>query len=383
MKILGRKEIEALIEAKSEYCISIYMPVHRLGDKQDGLRYKNLLIEAEKLLTAKGMRSAEAVKLLAPEHELAEVTEYWMNMGADGLAVFCTDDMKERYPLPRKVEESVTVAERFRVKPLIPLITGTGRFFVLALNKGNIRLFLGSRFSMTECGLPEDAPASIEEALRYDDPQKQLQFHTGTAPSSDRRGAMFHGHGVGIDEERENITRFFQQLAGSLYPVFHEQQIPVVLAGTESLPPLYREQDKSGLLLEATIDSNPEAMTRQALHEMAWQLVSPLFAEQEKKEYEKFQELQGTGKTSTNIAEILTASVGGRTESLFIAEDAEQWGTFDLENGKVEFKGEETPEALDLCDLTVALTLKNSGSVYVKNRDEMPVSEKLAAILRY
>lgn len=383
MKILGRKEIDALIETKSDYCISIFMPVHRLGDQQDSLRYKNLLAEAEKLLTIKGMRSAEAVKLLEPEKELAEVAEYWMNMGADGLAVFCTGDMRERYPLPRKVEESVTVAEYFRVKPLIPLITGTGRFFVLALNKINTRLFLGSRFSMIECGLPEDTPASIDEALRYDDPQKQLQYHTGTAPSSVRRGAMFHGHGVGKDEERENTIRFFQQLAGNLYPVFHEQQIPVVLVGVESLPPLYREQDNSGLLVEATIDSNPEAMTGQALHEMAWQKVSPFFAEEEKTDYAKFADLQGTGKTSTDIAEILPAADNGRVEVLFVAENSEQWGLYNPEEQEVEFAEENAAGSADLFDLAVSWILKNGGSVYVKKQDEMPGSEKIAALMRY
>lgn len=383
MKILGRKEIERLTDARSDYAISIYMPVHPLGDQQDSIRYKNLVEEAEKLLTAKGMRPAEAVRLLTPEQELADVAEYWMNLGAEGLAVFCSEDFRERYPLPRKVEASVTVAEQFRIKPLIPLVTGGGRFFVLALSKSGTRLYLCSRLSITEAGLPEGAPASMAEALRYDDPQSQLQYHTGTSQAAGKRGAMYHGQGVGIDEERENTIRFFQQLAKKLFPVFKEEQIPVVLAGVESLPPIYREQDDSGLLLDKSIDSNPEAMTREALHEFAWQLVSPVFAEKEKMAQEKFAELHGTGKTSTNIAEILTAAVGGRIETLFVAENAEQWGIFRPEIGKVEFRHEQDPGSLDLGDFAVASTLKNSGTVYVKSRDQMPDSEKLAAILRY
>lgn len=383
MKILGRKEIEALIDTKSDYCISIYLPVHRLGDQQDSLRYKNLLVEAEKLLVAKGMRSAEAVKLLAPEHELAGEVEYWMNMGAEGLAVFINGGLRERYPLPRKVEESVTVAERFRVKPLMPLLTGIGRFFILALSKGNTRLYLGSRYSITEAGLPEDAPASLEEVLRYDEPLSQLQFHTGTAPSRDKRGAMFHGHGVGIDEERENTVRFFQHLARKLYPLFYEQQIPVVLAGVEALPPIYRDQDDSGLLVAESIDSNPEAMTRQALHEMAWQLVGPIFAEKEKEAQAKFEELHGTGRTSVEVAEIVGAAEGGRIETLFVAENAEQWGSFDPETLEVEFKPEDAAGAVDLLDLAVTRTLKNGGTVYVRQQEEMPETQKMAAILRY
>ncbi len=383
MKIMGRKEIERLIETKSDYCISLYLPVHRLGDQQDPIRYKNLLGEAEKLLTARGLRSADAVKLLAPEYDLVKDSDYWMNLGAEGLAVFYADDLWERYPLPRKFAESVTVATRFRVKPLIPLITGDGCFFILALNKSNTRLFVGTRLSITETGLPEGAPASIAEVLRYDDPQKQLQFHTGTGASRDERGAMFHGHGVGIDEERENIIRFFQQLAKELYPQFITEQIPVVLAGDISLPPIYRDQDRSGMLFPETIDSNPESMTLQALHEMAWQLVGPVFAEKEKNAREKFDELQGTGQTSIDIVEIVIGAHGGRVETLFVEENVEQWGVFDPEKQQVKFTLQDDADSVDLLDLAAAWTLKNSGAVYVKKRDEMPGAEKLAAVLRY
>jgi hypothetical protein len=103
MKILGRKEIDALIAARSDYCVSIYLPVHRLGDAQDSIRYRNLLGKAERLLTEKGMRAPDAAKFLAPEYELAARADYWMDLGAEGLAVFLVGQFRERYPLPRKV----------------------------------------------------------------------------------------------------------------------------------------------------------------------------------------------------------------------------------------------------------------------------------------
>ena len=172
MKILGSKEIRTLVENQSDHCISINLPVHRLGAPQDNIRFKNLLGKAEKLLVDQGMRSVEAGKLLGPEYELLENTEYWKNLGADGLAVFCSEDLREKYLLPKKFSESVTVARRFRVKPLLPLVTGNGRYFILALNKNDTRLFAGSRFSIAEIGLPEGAPNSLAEALKYDDPQR-------------------------------------------------------------------------------------------------------------------------------------------------------------------------------------------------------------------
>jgi len=45
-----------------------------------------------------------------------------------------------------------------------------------------------------------DTPRKIEDILKYDDPEKQLQYHTGTSSGKGKRSAIFHGHGVGTDD---------------------------------------------------------------------------------------------------------------------------------------------------------------------------------------
>lgn len=383
MKILGRKEIESLVEKKSDHCVSIYMPIHRLGDAQDTLRYKNLLGKAERLLVEQGMRPAVAMRLLEPEYQLLKNIEYWRSPGSEGLAAFYSDGQWQRYLLPRRFSESVTVGERFRIKPLIPLVTGDGRYFVLALQKKNTRLFLGSRFSITEIGLPGGTPKSMEEVLRYDDPERQLQYHTGTAGTGGRRQAMYHGQGVGIDEEEENVSRFFKELDKHLYPLFFQQKIPVVLAGSRSLSSLYRKLESSGMLVSAGIDVNPESLSQEELHQRSWRLVAPLFAEEENSARDKFFELHGTGLTLTDIASVVGAAKEGRIETLFLVEDAEVRGTFDPSTNKAEIVSADTPGAVDLCDLAVAWTLANKGNIYLKHEVEMPVNSGVAAVLRY
>jgi hypothetical protein len=221
------------------------------------------------------------------------------------------------------------------------------------------------------------------EAIRYDEPQRQLQYHTGTASTGGKRQAMYHGQGVGIDEERENIKRFFQQLEKRLSPIFFEQKIPVVLAGVESLPPMYREQDSSGMLLRQILAGNPESMSPEDLHQKAWQLVVPVFAEEEKKAREKFQQLRGTDRVVTDIADIVKAAKAGRIETLFMVENIEKWGIFDARKYEATLTAADLPGAVDLSDLAVAWTLQGNGAVYIKKQDEMPVAEPTAAILRY
>lgn len=383
MKILGRKEIKALIEKESDYCVSIYLPVHRFGDPQDTIRFKNLLVQAQKLLEQRGLRSVEAAKLIAPEFELLEDVQYWKNLGSEGLAVFISEDLRKRYLLPLEFSESAAVAGRFRVKPLISLITGDGRFFILALNKSDTRLFIGSRYSIAEVGLPDGAPRGLEEALKYDDPEKQLQFHTGAAGTGGRRQAMFHGHGAGADDERENISRFFQQLEKHLHPVFLEEKIPVVPVGVEYLPPLYREIDSSGMLVSGSLNVNPSAMRPEELHDRVWQLVAPVFTQEENAAREKFHKLYGTGLAVSDMAEIVAAAKDGRVETLFVLKDVTVWGVFDPGKNMIIPTADDFPGAVDLLDLAAALTLAGNGAVYVKKLEEMPVQEDIAAILRY
>lgn len=383
MKILGAKEIKSLIEKEADHCVSMYLPVHRIGDPRDRIHLKNLLAEAKRLLVAQGLRSVEAAKLLAPEHEPLEDMRYLTNLGAEGMALFISENFRERYLLPRRFSESVTVAGRFRVKPLLPLLTGDGRYFILALSKDEVRLFIGSRYGIVETGLPDGAPVGIEEALRYDQPEKQLQYHTGAPEAGGRRGAMFHGQGAGADDERNNIRRFFQQLDKYLSPVFSKEKMHVVPVGVEYLPPLYRVVDSSGMLLSGSVNTNPGALGPEELHARTWQLVAPLFAEREEAAREKFHALHGTGLAVTDIAEILAAARDGRVEILFAVEECEIWGVFDSGRYMIIPTVGDFPGAVDLLDLAVAWTLAGNGDVYVRKLEEMPLPADSASILRY
>lgn len=103
---------------------------------------------------------------------------FWQH-GSDGLAVFLARDLFRSYRLPIRFDELVAVSNRFHTKPLLPLLTGDGRFYVLALSQNDVRLFLCTKYSVSEVNL-EGVPRSLEEALRYDEAGRplQLQAHT-------------------------------------------------------------------------------------------------------------------------------------------------------------------------------------------------------------
>ena len=68
MNLLSRDELKSLMQKKETPCVSIYMPTYRTAPetKQNPLRLKNLIREAEERLISSGLRPPEARKLLKP-----------------------------------------------------------------------------------------------------------------------------------------------------------------------------------------------------------------------------------------------------------------------------------------------------------------------------
>ena len=170
------EDLRKLVEAAHPVCLSIYQPAHRAGPDtrshatQDLIRLKNLLRAAADRLTAGGLRPRDAEDLLAPARRLLDDAVFWQYQ-SDGLAVFLAPGMTRTFRIPIRFEELVVVAPRFHVKPLLPLLTGDGLFYVLALSQNEVRLLAGTRNYMGEVELP-GAPRSLAEALQYDDPER-------------------------------------------------------------------------------------------------------------------------------------------------------------------------------------------------------------------
>ena len=114
----------------------------------------------------------------------------------------------EYYRLPLEFEELLVIADRYHLKPLIPLLSKNGHFYVLALSQKQVRLMEGSLLSIDEIDL-EDVPTSMREALWFEDPERQLQFHTGsiTPSHAGANPAAYHGQGVSEDDAKTDACR--------------------------------------------------------------------------------------------------------------------------------------------------------------------------------
>lgn len=258
------------------------------------------------------------------------------------------------------LESQVAVSEPFRIAPLLPLLGGDGRFYVLALSENGVRLLQGTRHTTSAVDLGS-APTSLAEALRAHDRDEPLQFHTQPSLGRGRRGAIFHGQGVGIDTKKDD-------------------RVPLVLAAVGELMPLYRQASTYPHLLNRGIEGNPDRLSPSELHDCAWPLVEPLFRQEEEEALARYRQLTGTGRTASKVAEVVPAACRGEVETLFVARDGKCWGTFDAAACRVEEHEREKPGDDDLLDLAAAQTLQRGGSTHLLARSQMPDTALLAAI---
>ena len=58
----------------------------------------------------------------------------------------------------------MVVTDNFHIKPLLPLFTGDGHFYILALSQNEVRLLSGTRYSVSEVEIGQ-VGGSLAEAI--------------------------------------------------------------------------------------------------------------------------------------------------------------------------------------------------------------------------
>lgn len=389
MPLLSQDELKNLIENSSRPCVSIYMPTQKAGPdiRQNPIRFKNVMREAEERLDAMGVPHQEAMEWLKQAHEL-DTNEFWEQQD-QGLAIFISPKLFCYYSLPFGFEELVVVTDHFHLKPILYLMNNDGRFYILALSQKDVKFFEGTRSNVKEVEV-ENMPKSLDEALGYDETAKEGQFRIATpkggTSNSFQQPGSFHGQGSpDRDKHQEGILQFFHAIDGALHEKLRNKKGPLVLAGVEYLFPIYQEANTYPHLVEEGITGNPQNLKPEELHDLAWQIVEPVFQQSQKEAMERYQELAGadTGKASHDIKEIIPAAYFQRVDSLFVPVGRQIWGDFDPETMAIDLHTEPEPDDEDMLDFAAIHTILNGGAVYAVEPELVPDKAPAAAIFRY
>jgi hypothetical protein len=389
MTLLTKDQILEIAGSAGGLGVSILMPTHRAGSeiRQDPIRLKNLLNEAENRLTARGLRRDDADAILAPAVELLDSADFWQHR-SEGLALYLAEAFIRTVDLPYQPEERLTVGPSFRVRPLLPLLDGGERFALVTVSLAGARVFSGDREGLAEReGL--DLPKGVKEVMEETDYQQMTHSPPTARPrTAAGEGALPGKHNFGEAPEelrKAELIEYLRRLDAALLPVLSGRHEPVVIAGDPQVSGHFHGLSKLPNLVEEAVEVNAAALDQEQLHERVLPLVRPMFGRARQGALDHLRALHGSGdaRAVTSVPEIVKAARYARVDTIFLPDSGEIWGRFDEGKDQVTVRG--TPEAgdVDLLDEAAVDTLRTGGAVFTLSREDLPLGAPAAAVLRY
>ena len=305
-------------------------------DREPRVRLKNLVKDAYARLLERGMRAADARNMLEPARELDRDPAFWREPPA-GVALFLSPEESRVVHLARSFADCVFVDEAYLVTPLLCELNSTVRFYLLTLSQNRVGLYVGDDEGLSPIHV-QNLPNNAGEALRYDQFERQLQFHFGGGKQ--RRGKsipVYHGMGAGEDGKKTPIERFVQVIAGVIDAHLirlpqHEAhqgtrqisrkelpQAPLVLAGVDYLCSLYRSTSRYEHIPARTISGNPEIRKSDELYRSAFEIAREWYEEQTAPARERFLADLASGRAISKLEDIEAALRDGAVEDIAVA----------------------------------------------------------------
>lgn len=389
MDPLDQQAWQMLLAERTGPCLSLFMPVYPMSVKShaEPLRLQRLLTEAENQLAGWRLGVAQVDDLLAPVRALAKDNLTFWQEQSHGLAIFVAPNFVRTFRLPLTFAEKVVVSSRLWVRPLLPMLTAEGQFYLLTLSQNQVRLFRATRFALRKVALPQ-IPHSLAEATKYDqvEPVRQIHSIASAGSGTGRRAVAFHGHGTASDAKtvKDTLHHFLQAVDSGVCDLLANDSTPLLLAGTRSICGSYRKINRYPYLCRESLDGAPDRASLAALHQRGWALLEPLFQRDQQQAVFQFQQRMGTHdrRALTDLAAIVPAAVNQRVKILLVTPDSEIWGNFVSAQDTVRLASQPGPDNEELINLAVVRTLHNSGQVYVVSAPDLGHAT-VAALLRY
>jgi len=384
MALLKETQFKELAEFHGPHCASIFIPTERVSEgvkeSKDRIHFEQEVRAVRDRLREYGLSDRAIEAMLEPAMKLASDSGFWRRM-SDGLAVFIAPDYFKYLTVPVRFESYSYVADHFYVKPLMPLFSGDGRFFILALTLHGAQFYEATRHTLSEVYVRDLTPARLEEVVGYDYEEKSLQYRSQGMGGA---GAVFHGQGRQKDKRREEVLQYCRAVDKGLLEMLHDERVPMVVACVDFLFPIYQEVNQYKYLAEEHVSGNPEQIEAIALHEKAWEKVRSLFEQPRWEKKQQYDELKHTERASFEVADIVPAAVNGRIDTLFVQNRADVFGRFDPAANAVVMEEDKDISNASLLNLAVVKTFLQKGRVFLVEPEDMPEEGTLVnAILRF
>jgi hypothetical protein len=360
-------EFRSLDAVRDSICISIYLPTTPVTRDNliDRITFKNAIADAVAQLEAANLDKRSITAAYRILNELLHDECFWTYQ-ADGLAVFATPRELRTFRLPVCVEHTVEVADRFHLKPMLPLRAYPGACFVLALSQRTVRI-VEVTSSLAETVTVQAMPNSMSDALKR-------QFPKDRAPA--RRIQGREGMNVVIGQYCRMIDR-------ALRAILAGRTQPLVVAAVEEMAAIYKANNSYPHVLSETIIGNPDRISNQELAITARDLAAKHAKRIISDRLHLINERASSDMTSTDVAKIAKAAVSGRVGTLLLDIATARPGTIDPKHGTVTLAEQPSADTYDILDELAGLTIRTGGDVLPVSRAMLPADSPVAAIFRF
>jgi hypothetical protein len=382
MNAILREDWNSLVHVKGGPCASLYVALDPVGHEGmgDRLRLQKAAESAERQLLDRGYDRHQVTKLLQPVHDFP-LTPSWGRRGKS-MAILLGPNTSRFLKLTQPVAEEAWGEDHLHLRPLLPLVVESDRFYLLTISENRVQLYAGNGEELSPLDVA-GLPKNLDEVTQLDVEDRGSQTHSANAGGLGRRGAIFHGHGGKADTAKISRQEYLQSIYDAIEPLVKKNPWPLVLAGVEEDVASWPSLARNVTMLEDFVSGNPDYAAVDELHERAWQIVHAGAKAEQRVAFNRLANVRGTAQAVSGLSQVLPAAAAGRVDTLFIDSRLPMSGRFDRTSGEVVVQhcATESRES-DLLEDALRETVLHRGKVFpLDTSGELPVA--CEAVLRY
>ncbi|GGC85875.1 hypothetical protein [Enterococcus wangshanyuanii] len=301
-------------------------------------------------------------------------SSFWRNATKSVSIIFTENDVFiHRLDVP--VNDQYYVDDRPYLLGIIKNNQFNYRYYLLALNRDSMQLYLVENSHVTKVELPEDAPTDLVGTLGDELTGGNLNYSTKGGSGyngSSKEGVAYHGVNTKDQEVQIDWTNYYQAIDNYLKDTFvNPDQLPIRLYALPENQTLFKKIAKNAYLkTDTAVTSSPAQASITEIEKAAEKINQDL----EKNETTTYNLLLDK-KYVDQLADIAPAAEEGKISHFFIS-------TANLVDKTTEMSNEEFDRRKVLNKVTNKI-LKTGGKVFILDQKASPDEKSLVAILRY
>lgn len=361
-------------KGKDAVCISIIIPLHK---PLPGKKENRLLLE--KAVTAVREQLVEryneqiTTPLLISLDELAELADAGIH--AEGIGLFVSEHVKQIIPFFRPVKERIIISDSFEIRDLLYQNYYSDPYIVLHLTEKETRLFKGIFGALTEVNSGKF-------------PFKYIDDYEYSRPS---QGSSYIGAAFIKDFEQDKsrlikirYEHFLKNVDKALDPYLKANE-KLIVCGVESDITYFKRNTHHEKSIIGQLVGNYTYSTLHKLAITAWDEVQHFYDLQKSKLISEFQELLGTKKAVTGLADIWKATAEGRAYQLLVEKDFSQPGFLVDNDNHLYLKPPMKPHRVisDAVNNLMQMVVDKGGEVIIVENGLLDSYKHIALVARY